>query len=364
MAEAGQGKDQSMDEILASIRKIISSDAPAASKPAASPAPQANDVRIDGDISSHTPIERSAVPDDLSDILEPAVEPVPANAERAESLFAVHSEQPGIRGETAEQSWPFDDRGKNEPEPSLQAKLASLDSGRGGNESSAGAIGTPSDRRVADDGVTPVAQRSATALDRHVMPLSSSSGGAAAEAEQADPVVQPRVLTPVPEAVPSLSDELGKLEMSSATSDAGSRTGDAMSMSGALGVPVADAKDKAVGVPRHESASANDTVGLQNLISSSQEAVPVQMSVAPAEMKTVPTEISQTEPAPADAITGATSGSTEPATQVMGAKTLEDVVGETLRPLLREWLDANLPKVLEAQLKDEAFRAELLKSLK
>ncbi len=37
-------------------------------------------------------------------------------------------------------------------------------------------------------------------------------------------------------------------------------------------------------------------------------------------------------------------------------RTLEDVVRELLRPLLKQWLDTNLPGIVEAQVKAEVER--------
>ena len=39
-----------------------------------------------------------------------------------------------------------------------------------------------------------------------------------------------------------------------------------------------------------------------------------------------------------------------------GDRTLESVVVEALQPMLNEWLDANLPRLLEDRLKDEIER--------
>ena len=37
-------------------------------------------------------------------------------------------------------------------------------------------------------------------------------------------------------------------------------------------------------------------------------------------------------------------------------RTLEDVVRELLRPLLKEWLDQNLPRIVEAKVEEEVHR--------
>ena len=37
-------------------------------------------------------------------------------------------------------------------------------------------------------------------------------------------------------------------------------------------------------------------------------------------------------------------------------RTLEDVVRELLRPLLKEWLDQNLPRIVETKVEEEVHR--------
>ena len=37
-------------------------------------------------------------------------------------------------------------------------------------------------------------------------------------------------------------------------------------------------------------------------------------------------------------------------------RTLEDVVREMLRPLLKQWLDDNLPQIVEASVREEVER--------
>jgi cell pole-organizing protein PopZ len=37
-------------------------------------------------------------------------------------------------------------------------------------------------------------------------------------------------------------------------------------------------------------------------------------------------------------------------------RTLEDLVRELLRPMLKEWLDANLPRIVEAKVAEEVER--------
>jgi cell pole-organizing protein PopZ len=47
------------------------------------------------------------------------------------------------------------------------------------------------------------------------------------------------------------------------------------------------------------------------------------------------------------------------ASSVDGVRTLEDTVAELLRPMLRQWLDANMPRIVE-----KALRVELAESAK
>lgn len=58
------------------------------------------------------------------------------------------------------------------------------------------------------------------------------------------------------------------------------------------------------------------------------------------------------QPAPTPAKTAAVSMDTIGGPAL--SRTLEDVVGELLRPMLKTWLDANMPRMLEAALRKEA----------
>lgn len=50
------------------------------------------------------------------------------------------------------------------------------------------------------------------------------------------------------------------------------------------------------------------------------------------------------------------AAATVPATSASGSRTLDDVVTEALRPLLKQWLDANLPPLVEAMVAKEIAR--------
>lgn len=53
-----------------------------------------------------------------------------------------------------------------------------------------------------------------------------------------------------------------------------------------------------------------------------------------------------------DAVTAASPSSSTPAPGT-SSRTLEETVGELLRPMLREWLDANMPRIVENALRSE-----------
>ena len=50
-------------------------------------------------------------------------------------------------------------------------------------------------------------------------------------------------------------------------------------------------------------------------------------------------------------------GKTEEARPASGSLSLEDVVRDALQPVLKSWLDENLPKLIEKQLREEVGRA-------
>jgi hypothetical protein len=46
----------------------------------------------------------------------------------------------------------------------------------------------------------------------------------------------------------------------------------------------------------------------------------------------------------------------EPAPSGVGGRTLEDIAGELLRPMLKEWLDTHLPRIVQASVDEEVER--------
>ena len=57
-----------------------------------------------------------------------------------------------------------------------------------------------------------------------------------------------------------------------------------------------------------------------------------------------------------EALTAAVAPAVSPAPAPVAGRTMEDVVLDALRPMLKEWLDANLPPLVEAMVAKEISR--------
>ena len=121
MAEAQKDSDQSMDDILASIRRIISDDSPRQGA-TAPPLPEAR-VSPSQPAPSESGGPVAANSDDLADFIEPASSLPDRAADQANpSTFAAAQTDP------AQTPWPFDSgSGAASANVSLKSKLASLD---------------------------------------------------------------------------------------------------------------------------------------------------------------------------------------------------------------------------------------------
>lgn len=84
---------------------------------------------------------------------------------------------------------------------------------------------------------------------------------------------------------------------------------------------------------------------------------------APAPAPAIPTEEELVSAASADAarqsleaLTAAVAPAAAPVPVATGGRTMEDVVLEALRPMLKDWLDTNLPGMVEAMVAKEISR--------
>lgn len=116
------------------------------------------------------------------------------------------------------------------------------------------------------------------------------------------------------------------------------------------------ARDEAPGAAREQRAAANeDILDLQDeeAETAAPESTPTAeelVSTASADAARQSLEALTAAIAPAAAVTTAPQAAASP------ARTMEDVVLEALRPMLKNWLDTNLPPLVEAMVAKEISR--------
>lgn len=116
------------------------------------------------------------------------------------------------------------------------------------------------------------------------------------------------------------------------------------------------ARDEAPGAAREQRAAANeDILDLQDeeAETAAPESTPTAeelVSAASADAARQSLEALTAAIAPAAAVTMAPQAAASP------ARTMEDVVLEALRPMLKNWLDTNLPPLVEAMVAKEISR--------
>lgn len=130
---------------------------------------------------------------------------------------------------------------------------------------------------------------------------------------------------------------------------------------------ISEDSTKVMAAPRPRRVTARDEA--------EAEASPVTMAAAPMDEEDI-LELTETspEPAPQEAAPAAPTALVSPNAEnasrsaldalsalivrpeVNGTDTLEGLVREMLRPMLREWLDANLPQVVEGLVQKEIAR--------
>jgi cell pole-organizing protein PopZ len=334
MSEVQKDKEQSMDDILASIRKIIA-DEPAVANAGS---------ELHNASGEEATMEReTSLGDDLSDILEPS------GRTRQEgdngTLGRVTAAVVESAGENAVQdgaSWPFDEEpigGKaatTDSRVSLQSKLASLDTG------------PMRDRPVAREELEPTEYKGGAEGDASSATLDRASVGKPAEANLMDgaPVAgdEPDFSS---KAVVSEDDALMKpVEGSHSAPSAPGLSGDASSN---------EAKPKANTDFRREVetaiAGAAATVGVAGAVSKSV-GKPSSTATQASEPELVATDDAAhmaSVDASVDSAYAVESG--RPAESLKeGDNALERIVMQALQPVLKNWLDTNLERVVREQV--------------
>jgi cell pole-organizing protein PopZ len=104
-------------------------------------------------------------------------------------------------------------------------------------------------------------------------------------------------------------------------------------------------------MPAPEAAGASpDDAGVRDLEVAADLAAPPTI---PAHPQSAANPTSATIPAPPQD----PSGTSTPAADGSRARTLEHVIGELLEPVIRQWLEANLPRLVEEVVRKEVVRA-------
>lgn len=326
MSEQSQS-EQSMDEILASIRKIISDEPPTRPE---------NRLPTPSDLQPVPSAHGSAndeANDDLGDILEPISETLKEALDEpprpAEALNAPLKD-------ARDMSWPFDARPSasseaaavEPPPPALSEPKAAKPSYAAAAEA---ALSPAIDRIEAAPGRLP----EATAETAHDAPVPSEADASQVTiAGTGEPEAAPAVASPV-----RLGPSLHPRPVTAPIPEP----------SAAPVPPVAVTVPEAPKAPEPVLAKAVETV--------------LPVPPAPAEMP--PTE-PEAEPEPATAKAGVaeaaaaaiihTAAKEAAASPDLGKRTLEDVVVEALRPMLQEWIDENLPRIAKEVVKSELSR--------
>ena len=115
------------------------------------------------------------------------------------------------------------------------------------------------------------------------------------------------------------------------------------------------ARDEAPGTARATRTPADDILDLQEeeaAVDAPQDAA----TAAPGGEELVSAASADAARQSLDALTAAIAPPPAPAAASTSGRTMEDVVVDTLRPMLKEWLDANLPPLVETMVAKEISR--------
>jgi cell pole-organizing protein PopZ len=447
MSSPGQATDLSMDEILASIRKIISEDP----KPAATVVP-ARAPATDGMLTAaHTarqnvPVKsapsangepasvqhavqhaarptKPALDEDVLDLTDedkspvrahsaPQVAAAPVKSEPALSAteYAVQAEQPARPG--LNELWAPREWGKPavtaavEPQPlvnppsaapavtastvepteaGLEAAIAALGQSLASPQSSAPparpfasatASKAPPGPRIDVVAVVNAATRAAlgqrSADEQMAMPVSAvpSAPPAVAESQTRPHVAASPSVPKSAETVPERQGPVGA-PVEAPVVPAMAAPAVAPAVNAAVEAALAAAR---AAPPRGEVAKAPEVPKLPDMPKQpepvavakpslesalAKAAVPLQPAVAEAPKRIIPIPVSPASSVSA-AVTPISSNPTAsvaaalpPQAPAAGVQTLEDTVARLLRPMLRQWLDDNMPRIVEKAFKEE-----------
>jgi cell pole-organizing protein PopZ len=313
MSEAQKENDQSMDDILASIRKIISDDGV--------PASAVDSINVDSQTAvgvDQVPMEASTLTgapgklDDLSDIFEQPDSAVVAEAPGS----AAQDNAPGVVGNQTAWGLESGDAGVAASNGSLTDKLASL---------SGTSSGTPN----ADVGLTVEAPSVALATEtsplirNDSLPESSENKGISLE-DTLENVRKVAAVAAAPEAAQSMVVEP---------------------------VPTPEPSVEY----RQSEPSREVTRDAPSIVSEvADQLEPAVVVKPPVEIQ--PIEVAATAAVGADVMTATVGMSDQNGATLRSGQSIELLVTEALKPMLQQWLDANLPRLVEEKLQEELKR--------
>lgn len=370
MSSSEQAPEPTMDEILASIRKIIADDdESSAPAPEASPEPVYHDAgnsELAGDIASVMGHEDASgeAEDDIFDLThqvdEPAPQPSPASfapplpvqpTQPAEPHYAT-SPQPAadpFAAPSAPEAYappPATNDMPPPPEPSFPVDYHPESEGMSSPDASGGLSGAPMEESALPESATGfgAGEFAAPAVDSgwqthggEVMHQPETSSEVTAEDEAAevadldnfssgqaigagDRVHEAFAESDVVAATgaPQTPDDLGQVPGDMAMGAQAGEFGAEPELAEPAPEPVAEAPDPVIVPPAPEPPLAEE-------------------AQAPAE----------------EAEAGNAADEAVPEAAAASRKSLEDSVKEMLRPMLREWLDDNMPRIVESAVRDE-----------
>jgi cell pole-organizing protein PopZ len=331
MSEVQKNGDQSMDDILASIRKIISSDSNevAANKPEQTVLPETIAPKPAEGFESRAAAVDEGQPaptgsDDLSDFLEPTPAPRVEDAPRAGTPLEARNKPTASDG-----NWPFEPKDQAGTGVDLQGRLAAL-------EPRPAKPSPKSDVSVVDR-IEGTHERPAT------MPETIDAPGYADKAAEVDaPAPIPASAAEVPVTVqPGVVPEGTNVETKAATAqvspavsgeEAGAASSAVIDGATALGRMIDAGSSK----PRSDDVKAGAIEA--PAVEAEKSAAPIQSAdqsrYAP-EVAAAPVSSSNKAEAPTE---------------------LEALVIKALQPVLREWMDDNLARLVEEKIEAEVAR--------
>lgn len=320
MSSTEQAPEPTMDEILASIRRIIADDeAQPANRPAAKPTPVRQDAK------------RTAIADDLAKVLRGSM-PNPADDAGAEE--SAEEDILDLTNEVAEappkvqQPAPVRHAAPPQQQPARPPRPE--------HRVQAAATQPPAQPRPA------LRMPQATVEARRSQPLPPETR-----------LTQPRLSEPEWDAPPPAAEPDRTAEARNVRAMAMSRIAEVAKDSGARHESAQSYREPETGRELREPparpadrarAHGGWTDGYEQAEPEEETSAPVSWHEEPEE---VPDEVSHEEAA-AQPMPAAAAPAPPSATQ-----SLEDCVREMLRPMLRQWLDENLPRILESAVRAE-----------